>query len=94
MPGAAVRQGDWKLIRFYEDERLELYNLKDDPGEKENLAARRRGKAAEMRGLLDRWLREVDATMCPPNPEYVPGKPLGKPAEGKPKLRAAKGLVN
>jgi arylsulfatase A len=85
MPGAAVRQGDWKLIRFYENERMELYNLKDDPGETSDLAARRRGKVAEMRGMLDRWLREVDATMCPPNPDYVPAKPLGKPFEGKAK---------
>jgi len=75
MPGAAVRQGDWKLIRFYENERMELYNLKDDPGETSDLAARRRGKVAEMRGMLDRWLRAVDATMCPPNPDYVPAKP-------------------
>jgi arylsulfatase A len=87
MPGAAVRQGDWKLIRFYEDERLELYNLKDDPGEKEDMAGRCRGKVAEMRGMLDRWLREVDATMCPPNPAYVPGKPLGKPSEAKAKKK-------
>jgi len=87
MPGAAVRQGDWKLIRFYESDRMELYNLKEDPGEKIDRAGRARGKVAEMRGILDRWLREVDATMCPPNPQYDPAKPLGQPSEGKAKTK-------
>jgi arylsulfatase A-like enzyme len=88
MPGAAVRQGDWKLIRFYESNRMELYNLKEDPGEKIDRAGRARGKVAEMRGMLDRWLREVDATMCPPNPDYDPAKPLGQPSEVKAKTKA------
>jgi arylsulfatase A-like enzyme len=88
MPGAAVRQGDWKLIRFYESNRMELYNLKEDPGEKNDRAGRARGKVAEMRGMLDRWLREVDATMCPPNPDYDPAKPLGPPSESKAKTKA------
>src|SRR5262249_45669269 len=35
-PYSAIRQGDWKLIEFYEDSRVELYNLKDDIGEKAN----------------------------------------------------------
>lgn len=91
MPGAAVRQGDWKLIRFYEDEHLELYNLREDPGEKSNLADRRhRGKVAEMQGMLQRWLREVDANMCPPNPSYDPSKPLGPPSKGRGRPKPAK----
>lgn len=87
MPGAAVRQGDWKLIRFYEDEHMELYNLKEDPGETTDRSRRARGKVAEMRGMLDRWLREVDATMCPANPDHDPAKPLGQASEGKAKVK-------
>ena len=37
-PGSAVRNGDWKLIHYYEDDRRELYNLRNDPGEQHNLA--------------------------------------------------------
>ena len=37
-PAAAVRMGDWKLIEFFENGELELYNLKEDLGEKNNLA--------------------------------------------------------
>ena len=40
-PAAAVRQGDWKLIWFFEGYSLELYDLSDDIGEEENLAAKR-----------------------------------------------------
>ena len=68
MPGGAVRQGDYKLIRFYDDERMELYNLAEDIGEKHNLAEKMPEKTRELRKLLDDWLVEVDATMCPPNP--------------------------
>jgi arylsulfatase A-like enzyme len=70
MPGGAVRQGDHKLIRFYDDERVELYNVREDIGEKNDLAGKMPGKAAELRRLLDDWLRQVDATMCPPNPRW------------------------
>ena len=37
-PGSAVRKGDWKLIHYYEEDREELFNLRDDPGETKNLA--------------------------------------------------------
>ena len=56
-PSGAVREGDWKLIEFYEDGRLELYNLKSDLGEKKNLAdaepARRDALAAEAARLAE-----------------------------------------
>jgi arylsulfatase A len=70
MPGGAVRQGDYKLIHFYDDDRIELYNVREDIGEKNDLAAEMPDKAAELRKLLDDWLRRVDATMCPPNPQW------------------------
>ena len=70
-PGAAIRQGDFKLILRYEDGSVELYNLKDDIGEKSNLAAKMPKKAAELRARLEKWLTDVDANMCPPNPDYT-----------------------
>jgi arylsulfatase A len=70
MPGGAVRRSEYKLIHFYDDDRVELYNLRDDLGEKNNLAAKMPQKTAELRKLLDDWLLEVDATMCPPDPQW------------------------
>lgn len=72
MAGGAVRKGDYKLIEFYQDGFLELYNLKDDIGETNNLAGKRPEKAAELRQLLKHWLKEVKAQMPVPNPDYKP----------------------
>lgn len=62
-PCSTIRQGDWKLILLYADagERLELYNLKTDPGEKTNLAAKEPARAQAMRQRLGRWLKDVGA---------------------------------
>jgi len=62
-PGGAIRQGDEKLIEFYEDGRLELYNLREDIGETDNLAAKMPTKARELRKKLDAWRRAVGAQM-------------------------------
>jgi len=70
VPGGAIRRGDFKLIEFYEDGRLELYNLKQDVGEKHNLAAQYPDQAQEMRRMLDNWRRSVDAVMPKVNPKY------------------------
>jgi len=67
-----VRVGDYKLIEFYEDNRLELYNLKKDIGEKNNLADNMPGKAAELHKMLEAWRKDVDAQMPTPNPDYKP----------------------
>ncbi len=74
VPGGAVRKGDWKLIEFYEDGRLELFNLKDDPGERRNLVKKEPKKAAELHALLKRWRTEVKASMPAPNPNYDAAK--------------------
>ncbi|MGM0474311.1 MAG: sulfatase [Bacteroidota bacterium] len=71
-PGAAVRLGDYKLIEFFEDSTLELYDLSRDPGEHQNLAPEIPEKAEELQGLLHRWQEEVDAKGMEPNPGYDP----------------------
>ena len=68
-PGSAVRSGDWKLIRFYEEEISELYNLAEDPGEAHNLVMSNPEKAMELEEKLDRWLTEVNAQMPSVNSE-------------------------
>jgi arylsulfatase A-like enzyme len=62
-PGGSIRAGDWKLLEFFEDGRLELYNLKDDIGEKHNLAAAHPDKVKELHGQLLAWRKELNAPM-------------------------------
>lgn len=53
---AAVRKGDWKLLKYYsKDEKMELYNLKDDIGEKKNLIEKYPEKAKELEAELTEW---------------------------------------
>ena len=69
-PGGAIRKGDYKLIEFYEDGRLELFNLKNDIGERQNLARKEPRKAAELHAMLQRWRESVKAAMPAVNPAY------------------------
>ena len=64
LPVAAVRFGDWKLLEFFEDGRQELYNLKDDIGEKHNLAADTPDKVKELHEKMLDW-RKTSAPKCP-----------------------------
>jgi len=73
-PAAAVRQGDFKLIYFYETEEAELYNLAADPGERKDLASSMPAKAGELRKLLFDWQRSVNAAEPTRNPAYDPSK--------------------
>ncbi|MBA4065629.1 MAG: aryl-sulfate sulfohydrolase [Isosphaera sp.] len=66
-PAGSVRDGDWKLIEFFEDGRRELYNLKDDIGEAKDLAAANPEKAKELHGKLAAWRTAVGAKMPTPN---------------------------
>jgi arylsulfatase A-like enzyme len=69
-PVSAVRARDWKLLEYFEDNRVELYNLKDDPGEKTDLAAQQPAKAAELRQRLHAWREVVGAALPKKNPDY------------------------
>ena len=62
-PSGAVRAGDYKLIEWYEDNSVELYNLRDDMGEKHDLAKEMPEKAAELRSMLGKWRRQMKAKM-------------------------------
>jgi arylsulfatase A-like enzyme len=73
-PYSAVRAGDWKLIHFFEDDHVELYNLKDDLSEKTDLAAKDTKKVAELRAKLDTWRKDVGAQLPTPNPNYDPAR--------------------
>ena len=60
-PGGAIRMGDWKLVENYEDGAVELYNLREDIGEKRDLAAAQPARVTAMRAKLHAWYREVGA---------------------------------
>ena len=73
-PYSALRQGNWKLIEFFEDDRVELYNLRTDPTERSDLAERMPEKASSMRNQLQAWRRRLGAQLPTPNPGYDPVK--------------------
>jgi arylsulfatase A-like enzyme len=82
-PAAAVRRGDWKLIEWQEDNRVELFNLAQDLGEKTDLATREPDRAARLRAELHAWQKDVGAKFPIPNPTFDPAKPNGRRADRK-----------
>ena len=69
-PVSAVRAGDWKLLEYLEDNRVELYHLPDDLSEKTDLAKEQPQRAAELLKRLHAWRDEVSAAMPTPNPDF------------------------
>ncbi len=69
-PGSSVRAGDWKLIEFYEDGRLELYNLRDDIGETRNFAGLRPAVTRRLHEMLCAWRKEMEALEPEVNPDW------------------------
>jgi arylsulfatase A-like enzyme len=74
-PGAVVRDGDEKLIAFYDPPRAELYDLRNDPEESRDLAADRPDRVATLQAKLDDWLEEVGAHLHTSNPARDRGTP-------------------
>ncbi len=62
-PVGTVQSGDWKLLEFFEDHHLELYNLKQDIGEKNNLAEKMPDKVKELQTEMVAWRKDVGAKM-------------------------------
>jgi len=65
-PWSVVRSGDWKLVRFYEDGRQELYNIAEDEGETKDRATDRPELVEELGRRLDAWIRETGAKLPRP----------------------------
>ncbi len=60
-PGAAIRSGDYKLLEYFENGTVQLFNLKNDIGEQHDLSASEPLKVAELQQLLYRWQADVNA---------------------------------
>jgi arylsulfatase A-like enzyme len=72
-PCSAIRVADYKLITYFEDEHVELYDLKLDPGEERNLASTHTTKAKELKKRLETWWASTHAALpAGPNPKYDP----------------------
>ncbi|OVE78692.1 hypothetical protein BVY01_04660, partial [bacterium I07] len=69
-PSGAIRSGDYKLIEWFENHDLELYNLNEDPGEQKNLTASMPEKTIALQKQLSGWRKSVDAAMPRPNPDW------------------------
>ncbi len=85
VPSVYVRRGDWKLIRLFHQgddgaHVYELYNLKVDIGETKDISAEMPDKVKELDALIDRFLRDTNAVLPKPNPQY---DPTAKRPEGK-----------
>lgn len=71
-PSGVIREGDWKLVEFFEDDHIELYNLALDCGEQYDFSSSFAPKAQELRTKLQQWREDVGAVMPRPNPGSNP----------------------
>ena len=75
-PGGVVRSGDYKLIEWFDESicgpgnEFELYNLKEDIGEQNNLAKKMPERVENLKKMLSNWRSDVNAQMLTPNPNY------------------------
>ena len=92
-PSVSVHRGDWKLIRIFHGgengaHRYLLFNLRDDLGEKNNLAAQKPEMVSELNALITRFLADAKAVVPVPNPAFDPAK-YHPELEGQQKPREA-----
>ncbi|MFI3292792.1 MAG: sulfatase [Rikenellaceae bacterium] len=73
-PSGVIREGEWKLIRYYEDDRCELYNLRIDLSELEPLNHLYPQKVKELDAKLQEWLKQTGAIMPTADTKYSPQK--------------------
>jgi arylsulfatase A-like enzyme len=107
-PGGAVRDGDWKLIEHYEDDRVELFNLAQDPGETRDLSKREPKRTTDLKARLTAWRKQVGAQENTSNPKFDPAlhkrlyedldasmlKPAATAAAMRPALEAWRKVMN
>lgn len=71
-PGGAIRYGDYKLIEYFENYTVQLFDIKTDPGEQHDLSKQIPEKVKQLRDMLHAWRKSVGAEMPVPNPNYNP----------------------
>lgn len=71
-PSGALRDGDWKYIKYYDTGEVELYNLKSDIAETKNLASADPERAKQLGQQHEHWLNEIGAQRNTPNPDFDP----------------------
>lgn len=76
-PGGAVRYKNYKLIEYYENNTVQLFDLAKELEEEHDISKEQPEKVNELREMLHRWRKDVNARMMPPNPDYVPDKQAG-----------------
>lgn len=69
-PGGAIRDGDYKLLEYFENGTVQLFNLAKDIGEQNDLSKSEVEKTKELTAKLHQWRKDVDAQMMKPNPDY------------------------
>jgi arylsulfatase A len=86
-PYGAIRAGDYRLVEFYEDGKAELYHLKDDVGESQDISATQSMVRDELLAKLRAWRKEVGAQMPTPNPNHDPAKDAVRGPKAKAKSK-------
>ena len=77
-PASAILLGKYKLTKFYESNKLHLFDLSKDMGEKNDLSESKPEVVAKLHARLNEYLASVDAQMPQPNPNYDPSQPAGE----------------
>lgn len=77
-PASAIMLGDYKLIKFYESNKLHLFDLSKDMEEKNDLSESKPEVVAKLHDRLNEYLASVDAQMPQTNPNYDPSQPAGE----------------
>ena len=73
-PSGAVRDGNWMMVEYYDEDKAELYDLSQDIREAKDLAASQPDRVSRMRAELAAWRKQVNAQGNRPNPKFDAAK--------------------
>lgn len=65
-----MREGNWMFVEYYDEDKVELYDLKTDAGEQRDLAGQEPAPVANMRAALAAWRKSINAQTNAPNPSF------------------------
>ncbi len=71
-PGGAIRVGDYKLLQYFENQTVQLFDLKQDLGEQHDLCTTEPAITAKLLRMLHAWQKDVAAQLMSPNPAFDP----------------------